>query len=195
MPSADHDLGFLEAGLDLFESYLLSKEIYYPIGIQAAPGESPYPQLTLGWLLFFYQRAQATCQTTSQKTTLTRIHQQIETISMKWRAAWMNKAKAEFRARLNLWHDFLTEYRQHPANNYDRYSYEVSRRVLLQLLGENVDQLPTSDQQALNGLDLILRSHFRSGDFIWDAILIPNFPATDYWFLYGDLKPSKGTNE
>jgi len=195
MPSADYDLRFLEAGLELLENYLLSKDIYRPIGIQAPPGKPPYPQLTLGWLLLSLQRAQATCQTASEKADLAHIQGQIEAISVKWQSAWNTKAKAEFRARLNLWRDFLSEYGEQPANNTDRYPYEVSRRVLLQILGENSGQLPAADQQALNGLDLILRSHFRAGEFIWDANLIPNFPAADYWYLYGDLLHNKGTDD
>jgi len=195
MPSADYDLRFLEAGLELLENYLLSKDIYRPIGVQAAPGEPPYPQLTLGWLLLAQRRAQATCQTISQKTALARIQGRIDTTSAKWRTAWNNKAQAEFRARLNLWRDFLVEYGQNPANNDDRYPYEVNRRVMLRLLSENAGQLPAADQQALNGLDLILRSHFKPGGFIWDTDLIPAFPESDYWYLYGYLQQNKGANE
>ena len=195
MPSADYDLRFLEAGLELLENYLLSKDIYRPIGMQAASGEPPYPQLTLGWLLLSLQRAQATCQTISQKTALARIQGQLDATSEKWRTAWNNKAQAEFRARLSLWRDFLAEYGQNPANNDDRYPYEVIRRVMLKLLSENAGQLPVADQQALNGLDMILRSYFKPGGFIWEANLIPAFPESVFWYLYGYLPQNKGANE
>lgn len=194
MSSAEYDLNFLEAGLESLESYLLSKDIYRPLGVQAGSGQTPYPQFTLGWLLLFQQRALATSQSADEVGRLQRINRRIEAILIKWRSALNQKARAEFRARLNLWRDFLVEYGQNPSQHYDRYPYEVNRRVMLHLLGENADQLPAADQQALNGLDLILQASFNPGDFVWDRDLISSFPATVYWYLYGEIK-QKGANE
>jgi len=117
MLTTSHDLQYLQAGLDQLESYLLSKDLYRPIGIQAARGQPPYPQLTLGWLLLARLRAQATSQTPAQLAELQRLSQQVDGLRTRWRTAWGDKAQAEFRARLNLWRDFLEEYRQAPASN------------------------------------------------------------------------------
>jgi hypothetical protein len=187
MLTASYDLQYLQAGLDQLESYLLSGDIYRPIGIQAGRGEPPYPQLTLGSLLLARLRAQVSAEIPAEKLELERLDQQIEALRSRWRSAWSNKAQAEFRSRLNLWRDFLEEYRQDPASNRDRYAYEVNRRVLLELLTPETMQLPIPSQQALAGLDQWLRSSLTPGPFIWEASLAPSFPRATFWYLYGKL--------
>ena len=187
MLTTSHDLQYLQAGLDQLESYLLSKDLYRPIGIQAARGQPPYPQLTLGWLLLARLRAQSTAQTPAECLELERITRQLDVLRSRWRTAWGDKAQAEFRARLNLWRDFLEEYRQDPASNYDRYAYEVNRRLLLELLAPEATHLPEADLQALAGLDGLLRAVFVPGAFIWEPFLAPGFPQPTFWYLYGKL--------
>jgi hypothetical protein len=191
MPTAAYDLRYLQAGLDQLESYLLSNDLYRPIGLQAARGETPYPPLTLGWLILARLRAQAAAQanaqTPAERLELERLSAQIDALRSRWRSAWGDKAQAEFRARLNLWRDFLEEYRKDPAANYDRYAYEVNRRVLLELLTQEATQLPEADQQALAGLDGWLQAVFTPGAFIWEPLLTPSFPQPTFWYLYGKL--------
>jgi hypothetical protein len=187
MLTTPHDLQYLQAGLDQLESYLLSKDLYRPIGIRAAHGQPPYPQLTLGWLLLARLRGQATAQTPAQLAELQRLSQQVDALRSRWRTAWGDKAQAEFRARLNLWRDFLEEYRQAPASNYDRYAYEVNRRLLLELLVPEATRPPEADLQALAGLDSLLRAVFVPGAFIWEPALAPSFPQPTCWYLYGKL--------
>ncbi len=187
MLTATYDLRYLQAGLEQLESYLLSKDIYRPIGIQAARGETPYPQLTLGWLLLTRQRLQALAQLSAERTELERLVQKLDTLRAHWRTAWGTKAQLEFRARLNLWRDFLEEYRADPAANSDRYSYEVNRRLLLELLAAEAGQLPDAEQAALFGLDEWLRVILVPGAFIWEPLLKSSFPSPTYWYLYGNL--------
>jgi hypothetical protein len=192
MTSAEYDLSFLEAGIDQLENYLLSKDIYRPIGIKAPSGLPPYPQLTLGWLLLALLRARSASLSSAQETRLHHLTTQLEAIQSHWRTAWTLKAQAEFRARLNLWRDFLNEFRQSPAGNIDRYAYEVTRRVLLQLLQEEAQHLPEPDLQALSGLDHWLKAIFAPGSFVWDEHLMPGFPEATYWYLYGAPKAYEG---
>jgi hypothetical protein len=187
MLNATYDLRYLQAGIDQLESYLLSRDLYRPIGIQPARNEPPYPPLTPGWLLLAYLRAQATAQTPGELEVLERANLQLDSIRARWRSAWGNKSLAEFHARLNLWRDFLEEYRQSPGSNYDRYGYEVNRRVLLELLTPEANLLGDAELQARVGLDLWLQAVFNPGPFIWDATLISSFPQVAYWYLYGTL--------
>jgi hypothetical protein len=108
-------------------------------------------------------------------------------VRSQWRAAWGQKAKAEFHARLILWRNFLEEYRQSPAAQFDRYNYEIGRRVTLQLLQPEAEDLPESETEMLSGLDSILRSRFVPGAFAWDRDLASAFPQDEYWYLYGWL--------
>jgi len=187
MLTATYDLRYLQAGLDQLEPYLLARDLYRPSGLQPASGEPPYPQLTPGWLLLARRRAEATVQTSSEREALLRLSQQLAEMRARWRTAWGLRAQAEFHARLNLWRDFLEEYRRSPAENDDRYAYEVNRRVLLELLRPEANPLASEEIQTLDGLDLWLQAILMPGSFIWEARLIPSFPLDPYWYLYGRL--------
>jgi len=191
MPAAEYDLRYLKSGVDQLEEYLLSNDIYRSIGIFAPFGEPPYPQMTLGGLLLARLRAQSTKHTASQRVELERLSLELESTRTKWQVAWEKKARAEFRARLNLWRDFLEEYDEDPEANYDRYGYEVGRRVMLQLLTGEVAEFPEVEQEMLSNLDHILEAEFVPGEFIWDAAIEPVFPKKPFWYLYGDLNQNK----
>jgi hypothetical protein len=194
MPSAEYDLRYLQAGIDQLETYLLAKDLYWPVNAAPPAGEPPYPQLTPGGLLLAHQRLQATAQTTAEREEKARLEQQFEAILSKWRTAWGKKTAADFHSRLRLWGDFLDEYRQRPAAQYDRYDYEVTRRVQLYLLRTEVSDLPNAEIEALNGLDKLLKAVYKPGPFAWEAKLQPAFPQNIYWFLYGGLsKDLKGS--
>ena len=188
MPTFDYDFRYLQAGVDQLEAYLLAKDLYWPIGINPPKGEPPYTQFTPGGLLLARQRLQSTAETSPQQVEMARLVQQLEALCDRWRTAWGNKVRQDFHARLKLWRDFLEEYREKPSAHYDRYSYEVGRRVQLHLLaGEAVD-LPPAELEAVKGLDRLLRAIFRPGLFLWDGILTSSFPQQTYWYLYGTLK-------
>jgi hypothetical protein len=188
MPSVEYDLGYLETAVDLLEKYLLSNEIYWKMMASSPPGEAAYPSLTLGGLLLAQARSQARQLTPGQTRKLTQLVREIEQTKAKWQTAWENKAQDEFRARLNLWRDFLEEFRQDPDENKDRFSYEVSRRVMLHLLTVETSEIPNAEQQMLAGLDAILSGLFVPGEFIWSADLSAGFPEKEYPYLYGKLR-------
>jgi hypothetical protein len=188
MPTPDHDLRFLRVGIPQLEDYLLSEDIYQPIGISTLIGETPFPQLTLGNLMLAWTRSRASIINQAQMTEWNRLSQELEASRSKWRVAWEKKSQAEFRSRLRLWGEFLQEYGKDPEANFDRYRYEVGRRVLLQILSTEVNDLQVTDQDMLSDLDRFLNSVFEPGEFIWDAKLASSFPQTPYWYLYGRLK-------
>jgi len=185
MSGAEYELRFMSAGIEQIENYLLSGDIFWHIGIQSRTDQSPYPQLTLGWLLLYKLKARATCRTSEQKTDLQELEAKMEAARSKWRTAWSNKAAAEFRSRLNLWVNFLDEFELNPPDNIDRFPYEVTRRVQLDLLMEEVFELPKADRDALNGMDELLKSIFIPGDFVWEPVFEVNFPKSRFWYLYG----------
>jgi len=188
MPTFEYDLRYLQAGVDQLEAYLLAKDLYWPIGTNPSKGEPPYAQLTPGGLLIARQRLQSTAETPAQQAETARLVQLLEALFTQWRTAWGNKVRQDFHARLKLWRDFLEEYREKPSAHYDRYSYEVGRRVQLHLLAaENVD-LPPAEEEAVKGLDKLLRAILRTGPFLWEELLTSSFPQQTYWYLYGTLK-------
>ncbi len=196
MPSAEYDLRYLRSGLDQLEAYLLSKDLYWPMNTAAPAGEPPYAQLTPGGLLLARQRLQATVTTEAEQEEARQLIERFDAIVTQWRVAWGKKCATDFHARLRTWGDFLNEYRERPAANFDRYGYEVSRRVQLHLLRPQSVDLPDAELENLAGLDKLLKAVFIRGPFIWADSLLPAFPEGIFWFLYGYLsKDLKGSGE
>ena len=187
MKKFDHELDYIEAAASQVENYLLSKELYRPIGITSRHGEKPFPALTIGNLLLATNRAGGFARSTKEKVRLSKIQNEINQIRPRWAAAWQDKVSVEFSARLKLWSDFLEEYRKEPGLNFDRYRYEVSRRVIIHLLSEQYSHVPDHEAELLSALDRYLRAMFQSGEFTWDDALEQVFPESVYWYLYGRL--------
>jgi hypothetical protein len=184
------DLSFLNEGVIEMDHYLLSNELYWPIEYHTPSGNLPSQRLTLGALLLTQCKLNAYTLNSSQQAELNRLLAQLISTRQKWRVAWAKKALKEFQARLNLWRDFLNDYRADPAGNIDRYPYEVQRRVMLQLLADELDQIPPNEQELLSGLDKLLLAVFMPGNFVWEAVLEKEFPKTKFWYLYGSVKAS-----
>jgi hypothetical protein len=188
MPSLGYDLEFLGASLGLLESYLMSKELYWQLGGNPPRGEPAFPSLTLGAMLLAQARANERALSTGQEMRMQKANQQIEQIRRKWSVAWENKAGQEHSARLKLWRDYLEEYRQNPQENAARYPYEVSRRVMLQLLQDQGIRVRPEEEQMLSGLDRLVSAALIPGDFVWESELVGGFPKTEFAYLYGRLK-------
>jgi len=188
MASADYDLGYLETAAELLESYLLSKEIYWKMNTSSPPGEPSYPSLTLGAVLLALVRIQSRQLNSTQDMRKTKVENKIHQNQVRWRSAWGNKAREEYRSRLDLWSNYLEEFRQDPEENFDRFRYEVRRRVMLDLLSQEADHIPAAQVQMLAGLDRILEALMVPGDFIWDETLATGFSAEEYPYLYLNLR-------
>lgn len=190
MPGPAYEISYLQNAIQLLEQYLLSAEMYWPIRAAPSAGEPPFPSLTQSGLLLSLTRLNTTSISDEYQAMRERLRQEIESTATRWRVAWENKAVREFHARLNLWRDYLEEYRSSPDNNADRYAYEVNRRVMLHLLEPYVENAPDADKEMLRGLDQILKAIFVPGGFIWDDWLESAFPPRSYWYLYGKLRES-----
>lgn len=188
MSSLNHDLGYVRVSLPLLSNYLLSKDIYWSLGVNPPIRDAGYPQLTLGGIMLALARLEAREASLAQKHEIQIIENNLERIKVKWKVAWQRKAVREFGARLKLWVNFLEDVRDNPQNHCDRYSYEVSRRVMLHLLERDVGDLPASDIELLHGIDELLRAVFIQNGFIWEKEIERGFPRDPYWFLYGRIR-------
>ena len=188
MVSANSDLNYFKAGLGEIEAYLASKEIYWPIGIIASIGQSPYPQLTLDNILLARARLKARSLNPEQTGLFLKLEGKLDEILNNRAAAWGKKASALYRARLNLWKSYLNDYRSDPEGNRDRYAYEVTRRVQLELLDPFSEGHSQAEIDLLSSMDAIVKASFLPGDFVWEAELEGAFPPPHYWYLYGRLK-------
>jgi hypothetical protein len=175
MAGYEQDLAYFRAGIEDLQDYLLSKELYWPLS-------GDMPRLTLGGLLLALYRIRARQQRNIQDLT-----RQLNEVHAKWRVAWENKAIREIHARLDLWRNYLLDYRADPDEYANAYPHEVQYRTMVDLLAE---ELPSTVRELdpLVSLDRILKGYFVPGLFVWETGLASSFPRDEYWFLYGKLK-------
>ena len=187
--SFEYDLGYLSAGLEILEMYLLSEEVFWPINGNPPEGEPAYPKITLDGLLLAHARLAVHRMYPSQKDQVDPIMANLEFNRSKWRVAWEKKAGQCYFARERMWRGFLQEYQDNPQENADRYRYEVRLRVMLELLKSDFRRQDSSDVDLLPGLDKYLKGVLTPEGFIWEPDVQGAFPEDVYWFLYGVLPP------
>ena len=185
MPSVIYDLEYITAGGESLETFLVTKSLFWPIHRSAPAGEPTFPRLTLGGLLLSIARLE------SRQLPFTESHQfdvlkmGLNNIRTSRSNAWERKAKREFQSRLRQWQQFLTEIMQNPETFIVHYESEVRIRVLLDLLGTDTRSCYDNVSDQVDQLDLLLRSVFQAGKFIWEDEISTGFNPTQFWYLWG----------
>lgn len=185
--SFKYDLNYVQAGLEILDSYLLSDDVFWPLGIAPPEGEPDYPRFTLDGLLLARARLAAHPKTPDQARQAVEIDSAVDLQRAKHRVAWEKKALQCYRVRLRMWGDFIQEYQKNPGDNADRYGYEVRLRVMLSLLEPEISARESAEVKLLDSLDKYVKSVMVPGGFIWDVDIQAGFPREQYWFLYGKL--------
>ncbi len=187
MPTLNDDLTYLQSVAESLEQFLLSDEIYWPLGGRRT---AHLPRLSLGGVLLASLRAGTYPKTEAQRRRWENLTRDVDAVRTRWRVAWERKAQREFEARLRQWKAYLNEYRENPGAQAGYYPYEVRLRVMLDLLAEEIDlgSLPEHISSMYTGLDALLRAVFVPGDFVWDETLQEGMPKERFWYLYGKLR-------
>ena len=191
MSHADYDLKYLQAGLDELKNYLLSKELFWPLGLPTPSGQSPYPKMTLGNLLLFNAELQAHHTSGSlnaaQSSALQKVEALLESTQQKWQVAWQEKTTWEFRSRLRQWSHYLNDLNREAENHRPYYATEVRLRAMLDLLAATLASAPPVSA-SLPMLDSQLKTLLPPGDFVWNQQLAAGFPSEQYWYLYREIE-------
>lgn len=190
MDSCEYYKRYLLAIIPELETYLLSRELFWPVSVAPPEGGQVYPRLTLGGMLYAERATRAHCFRALTQMELRKIQIEIDYARAKWRTAWQAKAQREWVSRIRQWGNYLEEYRQHPDNQSSFYPVEVRWRVFVDLLMDEMEEPPGEELKLLAGLDRLVESVFEPGEFIWEPILNPEFPKQPFWYLYGSLKKS-----
>lgn len=186
--SKEQDLLYVRQSEFDLEKYLLSKEIYWPLQGKIISG-SQIPRLTLGELLLSLRRINAYPLQPDEQEQFSILLERIRSLKEHWRTHWENKALAEFPQRFRLWQNYLRDYYQEPGDYYRSFPREVERRAILKVLSDEV-VLSRQYKADLESVDTLLNRKFHQDSFVWNEILSSQFPARDFWFLYGSLPPS-----
>lgn len=187
MPTVEQDYDFLRASAPELKDYLLSDQLFWPLGAGEIT-RAPLPRLTLGGLLLALERLRTRELAPEIEQQVGKWQLHIESVRDEWLSAWERKAAREFTSRLHQWRNYLEEYRRKPEDHADYYPQEVERRALLEILDNECPEIEDGDRQMLRLLDDLLRSALRPDGFVWDPEVRSAFPESQYWYLYGELR-------
>lgn len=183
--AVESDWALLRAALPDLQNYVLSSDVYWPLGSSGSlSGGRQLPQLTIGNLMLSEARL-AAAVSESKRGELAELQQQLHRVREEWRSNWSLKAGREFGSRLNLWQQYIQELRGDPRGHAKSYPSEVRKRAILRLLRhELLDGVPANEEELLTMLDQILRGLTRPGSFVWEPEVEAGFPSDAFWFLY-----------
>ncbi|TAK13292.1 MAG: hypothetical protein EPO32_05745 [Anaerolineae bacterium] len=178
---ADYDLRYVQEALPHLKDYLFSDELFWPAPANNQRGEPAYPSLTLGNLFYHLEAAKARAGGFAGTET------ELNAILDKWRTHAEHKMQKEFSSRLRQWLAYLNDLTQKPRDNAAAYSSQVRQRVVLALIADALGNKLPLDAGMLTAGDSKLKSHFKSGAFLWEADLQQAFSKKNYWYLYGTI--------
>ena len=174
------DLSFLLSASAELEGYLLSEQLFWPLG----SGE----RLSLGKLLLVLMRVQAVDVSTQEHAQIVQIEEKTSAIRQKWQSNWSKKAAKEFSARLRQWEHSLGEALAKNTAFNVVYRQDVTWRVLLSLLEREMLEPPQKELAYLSILDQRLQAATIMDEFVWEPELKKQFPQERFWFLYIKLR-------
>ncbi|MEJ2013166.1 MAG: hypothetical protein P8X64_13200 [Anaerolineales bacterium] len=180
---AADQLDLLSVQLDELKAYLLSPELFWPLGGRL--GDTP--RLTLGNLLINLRTLQARSENLAPplQNRLARLESSWQRSREEWAAAISKKALQEMGARLNLWRGYLEDLDEGLGNRLN-YATEVRNRVLFELLAS----LPPKDEEyenlrkAMRSLDERFASVSSPAPFTWNSAYSKAFPKDRFPALY-----------
>lgn len=187
--NVNQNLNLLSLQINEFESYLLSRELYWPLSFRAPAGERPYRRLTTGNLLLNVNEISANLDVLSptQQVDFYDLMASWDMLRRQWLSALQEKAAAELESRINLWEAYITDLREQKTDGI-HFSVEVRNRVICELIPEQLGNLPvsTDHKTKLKKMDGYLGRLFKTGPFLWHEDLESMYPADPYWYLYGN---------
>lgn len=187
MHSIPFNLDLAHSIVNQLNSYVLSDEVFWPLGGKSSDGKV-FPRASLGQLLLTLDELSVLAEEMDphQITTHHNIQQAYENYRQEHPANLEAKAWAEVDQRLTLWRSLLRDMRDDPPST-NRYETDVRQRFFLTRLQTFLsnDQKLRELHAELSQLDGILRGRFQAGGFIWHPRLRHLYAHDEYWFLYG----------
>jgi hypothetical protein len=169
------------------EDFLLSEQVFWPLGGNPEQNQPPFPNLSVGQLALTLKELEALEDDLKPEQNMqwTALRDRAMELRSKWTTAMAQKSLAESSTRVNLWRANLNDIKE-AGGASGNYPYEVRHRVILELLSELIELLDDDPiREQVQGLDGMLRTMLSGpSGFIWEAPLSKVYPSDKYWFLY-----------
>lgn len=190
MGSWQVEWAIIRAAIPEWESFLFSKEIFWPLIFEKnfEFGGSIKPRLSAGrlllavFLLDFQAEADAQIETAVRNDLRT-----INELRAEWKSNWQKKLEMEIPARLKQWEENVREIRSGRLSNAE-YANQVQVRVILELLAENsTGNLNAQNDARLAAVDTLLKQYSSPGQFVWGEDVMPSFDQHRHWYLFRQI--------
>ena len=186
MHSLEDNLYVLNEVLVDFETYILSRDLFWPL-MGSSPSGRRLPKISLGSIqllldqLLVQQEAMNQEQTARYQDFL----EQWQRISNKWASATAKKATREIEMRVTLWNAYLDDLRS-DQDEASSFIQEVHHRVMLSRLADFLPSSSLSDEirTQLHAIEIRHPLLTGIGDFIWDDDLRAVYSRDEFPFLY-----------
>jgi hypothetical protein len=181
-----HNLDALTAMASNLTPYLYEDELFGHLG-------NRLPKLTVGGLLMRLHQLEYLEENldSEQRQDLHDAHMNLDAARNEWAMHFEQKILKEIESRLGSIRWFLDDCARDPGSCYGGWRNEVEKRTIVQHLINEAKRLEilTDDLKGeVAQVDSRLRTHFDSGDFVWDDELQDAYPQNEYWWLYGFAK-------
>jgi len=183
-----YEAPFLRAALGQIKDFLLSKEIFWNLGLKSPKGHPPYPQLSLGNALLSFERLLALKKTgllsKPQMLDIDEIALMLESLKNEWTSAWEAKVKNEYGLRLRQWARFVNEMSKSSQPEAGSFSSGLRNRAVMQTIKSDLPNEGTALLSEVASLDQHFKQLSKGTDFVWEKELKLHFSPDEYWFLY-----------
>lgn len=183
MISLENDFAFLQAVTGDLESYLFSKELFWPVHVRNWKDIESPPPLTPGQLSLASTRLTAASRP-DWFSDLEKLTAEINRFQARWQANWFKKAHLEAAVRVRLWESYLKMLPETRIQGAPEYPRQVRGRVILELISRMTGGLDYEINERVIAADGFLKNSGRPKGFIWESEIETGFPKEQYWYLY-----------
>ncbi len=186
------ELAILKAALPIWEEFVFSDEIYWPLHLDHSLSvkSEEKPRLSAGRLcqsLTILKVVMA--HDIGLKSEIQPDYEIFQQLISRWPANWEKKIETEMPVRLRQITTDLNDLRK----NENPYSALLERVVDLRfMLACMLAQLDVDEGQPyqanLTTIDALLRTLTQPAPFVWQPEFAPHFDSLIYWYLYRGLK-------
>lgn len=186
------ELAILKAALPIWEDFLFSDEVYWPLHFDSKISikAEEKPRLSAGRLcqaLAVLQIVMA--HDTGLRQVIQPDYELFQQLMERWPANWEKKINTEIPVRLRQLTSDLNDLRKNKNPYPALFERVIELRFMLSCMIEQLDsKLQLHYQTNLTAIDALIRTISKPAPFSGQPEFAPHFDSLIYWYLYRSLK-------
>lgn len=188
----------LEEMISEWESFLFSKDVYWPGQIRQKniPIEYKNIRISAGRLLISFKLLSEDFRRKEiiDQSILDHLDK-FQDLRNRWKANWEKKIEIEIPVRIRQWQRIIQDITHDRDYSHFQMSNDLQIRMMLDLLFDELG-LPekTNYFDMIRISDLKFRSLTEENNFVWKDQFSAIFPEEKFWYLYRTVSNTGGSN-